>query len=194
MTKEEQLKIIETIAPLKKGKHGTRGVRQDFFESISTELQAYILGFFASDGNINEKRKTFRLHLQLRDCAIVDLIKDTICPDARTFYKEPCTFMGPRGKIINGHGSYGVDINSSKLCTDLVDLGFGYNKSYADLQLPKIPQELMPHFIRGYFDGDGGISGSYVPADPKWHKKERFRAYAMICAKSRSILKEILEE
>ena len=32
-----------------------------FFKSINSEEQAYLLGFYVADGNINEKRKTFRI-------------------------------------------------------------------------------------------------------------------------------------
>ena len=39
-------------------------INHDFFKSIETEEQAYLLGFYVADGNINEKRKTFRVKIQ----------------------------------------------------------------------------------------------------------------------------------
>lgn len=168
MNKQEQLKYIEENFPFSSGIHSKRRVRQDFFSSIDTELQAYLLGFYASDGNINEKRKTFRVHLQEYDSEIVYLFKDTIAPDARTFkINEGTTEVGRNGQIIYNHGSFGVDINSSKICKDLVDLGFGYSKTYTENSIPPIKEELIRHFIRGYFDGDGTISGHYVKSDAK---------------------------
>lgn len=39
---------------------------------------------------------------------------------------------------------------------DLIKHGCGPNKSY-EIKLPNLEEDLMPHFIRGYFDGDGCI-------------------------------------
>lgn len=194
MNKQEQFKYIEEHFPFSSGIHSKRRVRQDFFSSIDTELQAYLLGFYASDGNINEKRKTFRIHLQDSDSEIVYLFKDVICPDARTFKRDAGTpETGRDGKIIYSSGSFGIDINSSKICNDLVNLGFGYAKTYTENSLPSINNDLIRHFIRGYFDGDGTISGHYVKPDPKWKKNENFRSYASICCKTQTLLMEIQE-
>lgn len=168
MNKEEQIKYIEENFPFSSGIHSNRRVRQTFFSSIDTELQAYLLGLYASDGNINEKRKTFRIHLQERDSELVYLTKDIIGPDSRVFRLENRTCINPRnGKEYTGCNSFGVDINSSTLCEDLVKLGFGYNKTYSENHIPKIKEDLIRHFIRGYFDGDGTISGRYIAPDPK---------------------------
>ena len=168
MNKEEQIKYIEEHFPFSSGVHSNRRVRQDIFSSIDTEFQAYLLGLYASDGNINEKRKTFRIHVQEQDANIIYVIKDLIAPDSRTFTLENRVCVSPRnGKVYNGSNSFGVDINSSKICNDLVNLGIGYNKTYSENKIPDIKKELIRHFIRGYFDGDGTISGSYVKPDPK---------------------------
>ena len=50
-----------------------------------------------------------------------------------------------------------MDITSAELCNSLVNLGIGYNKSHFDLHIPNIPEHLIKHFIRGYFDGDGSL-------------------------------------
>lgn len=191
MNKIEQIEFIETNYMFSSGIHSNKRVRQNFFEKIETEVQAYLLGFYAADGSINEKRKTFRVHLQKSDAELVYLYKDLISPDARLFTMQERDVKGRNGQIVKAHESVGVDINSSKLCNDLVNLGFGYNKSYAELNLPKIDEKLIKHFIRGYFDGDGTISYYYCKPDPKWHKNERIRAYAAICSKTITILSEI---
>lgn len=192
MNKEDQIKYIEENCPFSFGMHSKRRVRQNFFEDIKTELQAYLLGFYASDGNINEKRKTFRIQLQEKDAEIIYLFKDTIAPDARLFKIDSGKIEhGRNGNIIYGSGSFGIDINSSYICNNLVDLGFGYNKTYSENHLPKISKNLIRHFIRGYFDGDGTISGHYVKPDLKWKKNENFRIYASICCKTKTLLLEI---
>ena len=40
---------------------------------------------FKADGSVDEKRKTFRIHLSKKDKELVDLYKEIICPEARTF-------------------------------------------------------------------------------------------------------------
>lgn len=57
MNKEEQIKYIENNYPLYTNHISNRRIRHSFFEEIKTEIQAYLLGFYAADGSINEKRK-----------------------------------------------------------------------------------------------------------------------------------------
>ena len=190
MNKQEQIKFIEDSYPLTTNHISNRRIRHDIFSKIETELQAYLLGFYAADGNINEKRKTFRIHLQKQDSELVYLYKDIISPDARTFTVDEHKTTGRNGKEINAHESFGVDITSAKLCTDLVNLGIGYNKSYSDLHIPEMSNNLIRHFIRGYFDGDGCIT---VWLSKEKGKSDRVRGKFDICAKSASILNEFIK-
>lgn len=190
MNKQEQIKFIEDNYPLTTNHISNRRIRHDIFSKIETELQAYLLGFYSADGNINEKRKTFRIHLQKQDSELVYLYKDIISPDARTFTVEVHKTTGRNGQEVNAHESFGVDITSAKLCTDLVNLGIGYNKSYSDLHIPEMPENLVRHFIRGYFDGDGCIT---VWLSKEKGKSDRVRGKFDICAKSASILNEFIK-
>ena len=190
MNKQKQIKFIEDNYPLTTNHISNRRIRHDIFSKIETELQAYLLGFYSADGNINEKRKTFRIHLQKQDSELVYLYKDIISPDARTFAVEGHKTTGRNGQEVNAHESFGVDITSAKLCTDLVNLGIGYNKSYSDLHIPEMPENLVRHFIRGYFDGDGCIT---VWLSKEKGKSDRVRGKFDICAKSASILNEFIK-
>lgn len=190
MNKKEQIKFIEDNYPLTTNHISNRRIRHDIFSKIETELQAYLLGFYAADGNINEKRKTFRIHLQKQDSELVYLYKDIISPDARTFTVEEHKTTGRNGQEVNAHESFGVDITSAKLCTDLVNLGIGYNKSYSDLHIPEMPESLIRHFIRGYFDGDGCVT---IWLSKEKGKLDRVRGKFDICAKSASILNEFIK-
>lgn len=190
MNRQEQIKFIEDNYPLTTNHISNRRIRHNIFSNIETELQAYLLGFYAADGSINEKRKTFRIHLQKQDSELVYLYKDIISPDARTFTVEEHKTTGRNGKEIIAHESFGVDITSSKLCTDLVNLGIGYNKSYCDLHIPNIHERLIRHFIRGYFDGDGSIVVWLVREKGK---SDRVRGKFDMCAKSASILNEFIK-
>ena len=97
MNKEEQIKFIEDNYPFYTNHISNRRIRHNFFSNIETELQAYLLGFYAADGSIDEKRKTFRIHLQQKDSELVYLYKDIISPDARTYTIEPKIVTGRNG-------------------------------------------------------------------------------------------------
>lgn len=190
MNKQEQFKFIEDNYPLYTNHISNRRVRHDFFSKIETELQAYLLGFYAADGNINEKRKTLRIHLQKQDSDLVYLYKDSISPDARVFTIQEHETTGRSGMKVTAHESFGVDITSSKLCNDLVNLGIGYNKSYSDLHIPEMPKKLIRHFIRGYFDGDGCFT-EWLAIEKG--KSDRVRGKIDICGKTISIFDEFIK-
>lgn len=190
MTKQEQIKFIEDNYPAFTNHVSKRRTRHNFFVNIQTEIQAYLLGFYASNGSIDEKRKTLRVCLQAGDSEIVYLFKDMICTDARTYTIAPRIVSARNGMKVQGHESFGVDITSAKLCESLVSLGFGYRKTYSDLHLPNISQELIPHFIRGYFDGDGCFT---IWLASERGKSDRVRGKFDICSKSITILSDIMK-
>ena len=189
MNKLEQIKFIEENFPLESKHCSKRKLRHSFFENIKTEVQAYLLGFFAADGNINDKRKTLRVQLHVQDSDIVDMYRDLISPDARVFKTQQSISVGRNGKTINASPTYGIDICSSKLCYDIINCGFGYRKTYCENFLPNIDANLVRHFIRGYFDGDGCITGNYCKAIP--HHNERIRMYFQIDFKTKSLACEM---
>ena len=73
---------------------------------------------------------------------------------------------------------------------DLNDLGYGYNKSKRELTLPNLNDDLLIHFIRGYFDGDGCITG-WLSIEKG--KSDRVRYSFDICGKTKKLLEEIVE-
>lgn len=188
MTKEEQLKYININFPLIIHKNSNRRIRHNFFSKIKTELQSYLLGFYTADGSIDMKRKTFRIHLSEKDKELVYLYKDTIGPDSRIFTYSPHITTGRNQSIVNAGSSIGVDINSTTIVNDLVNLGIGSNKTYTEIHIPKIDQNLISHYIRGIFDGDGCITGWI---SKEINKKDRFRYSFDICSKTKTILEEI---
>lgn len=192
MTKEEQIQYIKDNYPLYvNDPRAKRALRHTFFSKIETEMQAYMLGFYAADGSINEKRKTFRIHLQWQDADTVNLYR-IISPDAYSFIKNEHKTTGRNHMIITAHKSYGIDINSIVICQDLVRWGFGYNKSSKPLHLPDIDKKLLPAFIRGYFDGDGSFVQSVI--QPKARPHLQLRTHFFLFAKKIEILQDIMRE
>lgn len=126
---------------------------EDFFEKIDSEEKAYWLGFMFADGYIVDNEKRYG-----QDAFALTLAKDSI--DSLEKFKKsikatnPITWdtskknSQPQGRLL---------MRSQKTVNDLIDKGCVKQKSLI-LQPPKnIPEELIRHFIRGFFDGDGSL-------------------------------------
>ena len=60
---------------------------------------------------------------------------------------------------VNGKIRCELTFSSVEMCQDLTNLGAVRAKSLL-IEFPDeniVPEKLMPHFIRGYFDGDGCV-------------------------------------
>ena len=64
---------LDDLCPLYKNGTSNRELRHEFFKNIKTEIQAYLLGFIAADGSIDEERHTLSIHLSQSDKEICDL-------------------------------------------------------------------------------------------------------------------------
>ncbi len=77
-----------------------------------------------------------------------------------------------------------IQIGSKEWFSDLSSLGFVQAKSRV-LKLPDIPNEYQGSFIRGYFDGDGGVYfKKYKSKDrkkPRWVFSSRFTTGSYFC-------------
>lgn len=128
-------------------------VNDCFFNEINTEEKAYILGLIYSDGNITSSKQYNSYTLNFgqieRDIDIVYKVKKAIGADNPLLeYKN--TF--------NDSIFYNLSIHSEQIYNDLVKYGVTENKSLTLIFNEKIvPENLLHHFIRGLFDGDGCI-------------------------------------
>ena len=161
------LEFIEQNYPLYKNGTSTREIRHNFFSKIETELQAYLLGFIYSDGCINLKRHTLSIHINDIDKELFDLFK-IISPNA--YIKQEAAYESKstvRGRTVKNKSSIRLAISSKILIEDLIKLGVIERKTYENLHIPAIPEHLIKHFIRGYFDGDGCFTWNASPPNIK---------------------------
>lgn len=117
----------------------------DYFKNIDTGSKAYVLGYLLADGS--NTGKGIRLMCTYKDKEIIEYVRDEITPS-----NEIREYV--YGKK---HMAY-CSVGSSDMMEDLENLNFIKNKQCANLHFPKIPEELYPDFIRGYFDGDGCVT------------------------------------
>lgn len=125
-------------------------IKEDFFNNIDNEKKAYILGLIYADGSHNTKYNTITFSLQEKDRDILDKITNIIQPT------KPLMFLKKRKDT--HQNQYRLSISNEHISKTLLKYGVIENKSFA-IRFPIfIPEHLIHHFVRGYFDGDGCIS------------------------------------
>lgn len=136
-------------------------IKEDFFDKINTPIHAYILGLLYADGNNNTTYGVIRLGLTADDKKLLEKISSLIYYDDKPLYlSKGGPFKASNGKIYIRKDSYYLTISNRHISDTLNIFGLVKAKSLI-LEFPKwLDKELIPHFIRGYFDGDGCISFS----------------------------------
>ena len=126
---------------------------EHYFDCVDTQDKAYMLGFLYADGcNCNNH---ISICLQERDRDILDKINQALSSN------RPLGFIDYSSRKGNCQNQYRLDIANQHMSEQLSLLGMIPNKSLV-LKFPEwLQPDLYPHFIRGYFDGDGYVSKSY---------------------------------
>ena len=119
------------------------------FETIDTEEKAYWLGFLYADGSVGSKEHKIELGLAEQDLKHIEKFRDFIGIMNKISYR-------PTTK------SYRYSFRSESCKEDLIKQGCVPRKSLI-LNFPtedQVPKDLIRHFIRGYFDGDGWFTNT----------------------------------
>jgi hypothetical protein len=138
--KEDCLEFAKTH----KLKHIVYDVDLNYFNKIDNQNKAYFLGLLYADGGNTGNSISLALHEQDKN------ILYSLQKELKT--KKP--IKNYQTKTTN---YYVLNISHKKMIKDLESLGIIKQKSLK-LDFPIIDDNLVRHFIRGYFDGDGGIS------------------------------------
>lgn len=115
-----------------------------YFKSIDSPDKAYFLGLLYADGNVYLRRKRVQIALAEEDSYILTEFAKT---------------LGHNGKLYIDREFHKLIFDSEEMCNDLIKLGCTPRKSLS-LEFPnseQVPDHLLSHFIRGFFDGDGSI-------------------------------------
>ena len=148
---------------IKEPKRYTKIIHEDFFEKIDTEEKAYILGFLITDGYViypNRKGRApfWGITLQMQDKYMLEKIKSIIGVD-KQLSDNTNKLHNTEGRKKENRNESVFIVTSLKMVNDLKQYGVVPKKSFT-IQFPKnISLNFLNHFIRGVFDGDGGISG-----------------------------------
>jgi len=145
---------IKFITPSERGRKIK--INENFFEEINNEEKAYWLGFIVADGAIL-RNNCLRIELSSKDHNHLEKFKNSLQSDhdikISTKYDE---------KYSKFKRKYSrIQIKSKKIKNNLFTYGIIQNKSSKTF-FPDIRKDLIPHFVRGYYDGDGWISKGVV--------------------------------
>lgn len=140
-------------------------LNEDYFEIINTEPKSNYLGFLAADGGLRSNGSpTITLNLGRKDKDYIVEFKEAL---KATYPVHDYERIREDGSI-----SYGsrLCITSKKMHGDLISHGVPPRKSLI-LQPPiGVPKDLVRHWIRGEFDGDGCV-GIYESSSGRYYKR-----------------------
>jgi len=127
------------------------GLNEYYFDKIDNPNKAYLLGMLYADGCNHVDHYAITLSLQEQDKDVVEFMKSEV------EYEGPIRIHRLSQKDSRHKDQHILCINDQRMSLRLEELGVVQNKSLI-IQFPKfITDDLMPHFIRGYFDGDGSL-------------------------------------
>lgn len=130
----------------------TYSLNKHYFSEIDTPNKAYILGLLYTDGNISSTSNTISISLQERDKDILEKISIELDSN------RPLHYINYENCELNRQNQWKLQISNKVMAEDLKKHGLIPNKS-AVIKFPDfLRDELLNHFIRGAWDGDGHIS------------------------------------
>ena len=147
-------KILKNVPKYTKAKLNNPNMKEHFFQEINEEAKAYFLGLLISDGNVFKdntgRQASISITLDLKDEYMLEKFKEVLQANTSVWY--------------DGRGCGQIAVRSNIMAEDLAKYGVVPRKSY-NTYLPLISKEMMPHLIRGIFDGDGSIMAKPNPSN-----------------------------
>lgn len=143
----KSLKRLNLI-PLLENKSPNKTFKYKYNEDVlfnNTAISYYLLGAFMTDGCISVTPKYSKARIISKDIDWIESIRDLICPELPLRHRQNCAELA---------------ITNSDISQWFIQNGCTPSKSLT-LQLPNVPIEYLPDFIRGCLDGDGSL-GMYT--------------------------------
>lgn len=148
-------KILKDIPKWTKARINNPFLKESFFKNIDNEASAYFLGLIIADGNVFKKENdsqntqaSISITLNSKDEYILEKFKEVLQLTNTITH--------------DGRGCSQIAVRSNIMAQDLKKYGVTPRKSFLTF-LPKVSIEVMPHLIRGVFDGDGSIMAKPSP-------------------------------
>ena len=145
-----------------------RYVIAEYFDSIASAEQAYILGLYAADGWVASRAPCVGIELARHDETLLMFVRDQIAPGAAISWRSRTLDVGGQVRV---YASGTLQVTSAALAVGLLRHGITPRKSLT-LQWPEhLSDEVLRLFLLGYFDGDGCATwsrGGSRPRERRW--------------------------
>lgn len=148
---------------MRNGRKPTIEVNQGYFNEIDNEQKAYWLGFIWADGHVAQKAP-WTVIVQIKDIEHLQQFANAI---GYTGEIKTVKGSGFNSEAIHGR----LVICRKTMCDVLNKLG----RNNENMSIPNISKKLIPHFIRGYFDGDGSVYETTSTVTNKYGSKYKYR-------------------
>lgn len=124
-----------------------------FFDSIDTEEKAYWLGFFYADGYLAKNGSVLKIDLSSKDALHLQRFANIFQRDVLVYERAPDK---RNGKV---YSTATCSISCAYLWNALLAKGIKQGNTLSEdvSVFGHVSGELMHHFVRGFFDGDGGV-------------------------------------
>ena len=131
-------------------------VNYSYFDNIDNEEKAYWLGFIYADGYIRERKSgnSLEIKLSVKDINHLELFRKNL--ESNHLIRESFNKVKYKGGVSISHMCH-LAIYSLQIVESIKTKGVHSRKTFT-IGKPNIDEDLIPHFIRGYFDGDGSFS------------------------------------
>lgn len=138
---------------------------ENYFDSIDTEDKAYFFGLLFADGNISIlNTNSMSMRIMLQECDKDILLSFLRCIESNHPLKYDNKQSSKNYGILNVNPQYRIGIQHLHFCKTLISYGMVPKKSFVK-QFPEVilnsNEDIIRHFIRGYFDGNGCIYFKY---------------------------------
>ena len=148
-------------------------IEETYFEKINTQDKAYFFGFILTDGNIDYRKSNKRITIKigLKDESILKTFKKYLNTNKPLEYHKRRFKMYGDYKVKSGQ-TVAINISNIKMVEDIIKLGLkpAKTKTVTYPSSKVIPHNLMHHFIRGVFDGDGTSGRGHIQFASGSHK------------------------
>ena len=156
---------------------------EHWFDNLDSSDKYYVLGLIYADGCNLVDRNKIVITLKQSDVGLLEKINKLLKSNRPiVFSKTPQNY----------ENSAVLSFTSAYFCKKVENLGVIPRKSNY-VRFPNfIPEEFLSHFIRGYYDGDGGIS-IYKNKNNTYRAKISITSNPMFCEDIREIIENRLE-
>ena len=131
-------------------------LNEKYFDDINTQEKAYFFGLLYADGcnTYDPKNSTYRIHINLResDKEILEQLRVAIK------LERPLRMLKKHSE--KWSNQYDLRINNKYLSSKLNELGMVKGKTLTKQFPCCLEDNLIRHFIRGYFDGNGHLQNA----------------------------------